>query len=193
METTTANTNIRDYIRPTISLVLIALVVTVLLALTYSATKPMIEKLQKERADAAREEVLPDANGFTEITLDTDAENVEDIYTADNGSGTVVTVTDKGFGGNIRVMVGLDAGGRIVGVKVLSHTETPGLGTKAMTEEYLAQYKGAVGVKTKKLDTDRADATEIDTISGATITSNAVYRAVNRAVAFVHQMGESNG
>ncbi|MPN42472.1 Electron transport complex subunit RsxG [bioreactor metagenome] len=85
-------------------------------------------------------------------------------------------------------MVGIDAKGAITGVKVMSHSDTPGLGTKAMTEEYLSQYNGktaaeiipdmgAVGQDTIK------DNTNLDAITGATISSNGIYHSVQGALA----------
>ena len=177
---------VKEYLAPTIVLVIICLVVTAALAVTYQVTKPIIEAINIKNANEARAEVLPDgAGGFTaaEGTFD---EGIVDYYAADNGAGVAITSEDKGFGGVITVMTGISADGAITGVKVTSHAETPGLGTKAMTPEYLSQYIGL----TKITRTEEADATQIDAITGATITSEAVFRSVNKALA---QFGETGG
>lgn len=176
----------KEYIGPSLVLVVICLVVTAALAGTYQITKPVIEAITKANADAARAEVLPSgAEGFSPVDKSFQ-EGIADVYTADNSSGVVITALDKGFGGEIAVMVGIDGSGQITGVKVLDHTETPGLGTKAMTETHLSQYRG----KTKISNSSEADPTYIDAITGATVTSNAVFRAVDKAL---HQYAELGG
>jgi electron transport complex protein RnfG len=177
--------------RPTLVLVIICLVVTAALTFTYGATKPVIENIRVKEENAARRAVLPEANDFKDATanyIDKDHPNVISIFEADGGKGYVVSVGEKGFGGVIEVLVGLDSGGAITRIKVLSHAETPGLGTKAMAPGYLDQYSSATDIKTDKLNTTRADATEIDTITGATITSNALYHAVDAAIAFYKEI-----
>jgi electron transport complex protein RnfG len=171
-----------DDIKPTLVLVVISLVVTVALAATYSVTKPIIEDMREREANAARMAVLSGADRFVSLP-DSGAlpDEVVDAQVAE-GVGYVFTIEEKGFGGAVEVMIGVSSDGAVTGVKVMRHTETPGLGTKAMTEEYLAQYEGAADVRTGKLNADRSDAKEIDTITGATITSNALYRAVDKAL-----------
>ena len=65
---------------------------------------------------------------------------VTDVYKADNDTGYVMTCVTKSFGGDLTMMVGLDANGAITGVKVTDHSDTPGVGTKDQDPEYLAQY-----------------------------------------------------
>lgn len=173
------NGKFNELIRPSLVLLLICLVVTAALAATYQVTAPIIEAINIKNANIARGVVLPQAEGaFSQMEADL-PENVTEIYRADNGSGVVLTALDKGFGGKLTVMVGVDAEGAITGVKVTKHTETPGLGTKAMTPDYLSQYIGQADVTR----TNEAGATQIDAVTGATVTSNAVYRAVETALA----------
>ncbi|MDO4552883.1 MAG: RnfABCDGE type electron transport complex subunit G [Bacillota bacterium] len=176
-----------EYIKPTAVLVVICLVVTLVLAATYAATKPVIDENNALRADAARAEVLPEgAGGFSERELgDSPVEGVLEAYQADNGRGMVFTVEERGFGGSLTVMVGIDAEGGVTGVEVTGHSETPGLGTKAMTAEYLFQY---IGQKAVSL-TGGGDAARIDTVTGATISSEAVFRAVELALRQYAEMG----
>ena len=163
---------------PSLVLVIICLVVTLALAGTYSVANPIIQENQAKAADAARMQVLPDGDAFTAYDGDL-AEGVIDCYIADNGAGMAVTSAYKGFGGDVKVMVGINAAGEITGVTVTEHAETPGLGTKAMTVEYLAQYL----TKTEAPAGHIRDDANVDAISGATITSNAVYCSVGQALA----------
>lgn len=167
-----------ENIRPTLVLVIICFVITLALAGTYQVTKPVIEAMAKARADAARAEVLPSgAEGFSpmEQTLLT---GITDLYGADNKSGVVVTAVERGYGGEVSVMVGINDNGEVTGVKVLQHTETPGLGTKPMAKEHLAQFLHKREISTGNPGSE----TNVDAITGATLSSNAIYRAVENAL-----------
>lgn len=172
-------------IGPTVVLLLICLVISGLLAVTYQVTAPQIEKINKENADAARMEVLPDADAFTAVEGDL-PDGIAEYYIADNGAGAVATAENKSFGGTISVMVGFDAEGCITGVKIMSHADTPGVGTKAMAPDYLKQYAGLS-------ETDNAgnikNDSVVDEVTGATVSSNGIYGAVNYAIAAYAEIG----
>lgn len=174
-----------ELIKPSLVLLIICLVVTAALAFTYQLTAPVIAEINTKNANIARGEVLPQGEGdFSEVKGEL-PENVAEVYEAKNGSGMVFTALDKGFGGQVTVMVGIDSEGAITGVKVTKHTETPGLGTKAMTPEYLSQYVGQSAITRS----NESGETQIDAITGATITSNAVYRAVESALSQYESLG----
>lgn len=171
------NKNFKTTFAPTLVLVLICLVITAALVMTNGATAPQIAKIQKENADKTRAEVLAEADGFTAYDgklLD----GVTEVYFANNKCGAVVTSTNKSFGGTITVMVGIDKDGAITGVKVTEHKDTPGLGTKAMTPEYLAGYQGVSELTADKVK----DQKDVSYIVGATVSSNGVYGAVKTAL-----------
>lgn len=170
---------------PSLVLVVICLVVTLALAGTYSIANPIILENQAKAADEARMTVLPEGDAFTAYD-GTLVDGVLDCYMADNGAGMAITANYKGFGGAVKVMVGIDADGNITGATVTEHAETPGLGTKAMTPEYLCQYQGVGEVVGGHINND----TNIDAISGATITSNAVYCSIEAAL---NQFNECGG
>lgn len=170
---------------PSLVLVVICLVVTLALAGTYSIANPIILENQAKAADEARMMVLPEGDAFTAYD-GTLVDGVIDCYMADNGAGMAITANYKGFGGAVKVMVGIDADGNITGATVTEHAETPGLGTKAMTPEYLAQYQGVGEVVGGHINNDA----NIDAISGATITSNAVYCSIEAAL---NQFNECGG
>ena len=81
--------------------------------------------------------------------------------------GYSATVSPVGFGGPIELMVGISSDGKVVGVDVVSMSETPGLGSKTGSGDFLSQFKGAAGE------------VKVDAISGATISSKAVAEGVN--------------
>lgn len=186
MTNDTKKTSFKDgMFGPTIILLIICLVISGALAATHQITAPQIEKINKETADAARMEVLPEADSFTPATGEL-PEGVAEYYVADNGAGVVVTAQNKSFGGTITVMIGIDAEGAITGVKVTDHSDTPGLGTKAMDAGYLSQYQDLTALG--DVDNIKKDSS-VDQVTGATVSSNGIYGAVKYALAAYKEMG----
>lgn len=106
--------------------------------------------------------------------------DIRDIYTVRINGETVgycVNVIGKGFGGDIDLMVGYQPDKSIRGVSIVSHGETPGVGSKVGNVTHLSQYNGLSGELTIS---KRGDA-DITAISGATISSKAVHEAILRA------------
>lgn len=168
----------KDYIAPTLVLFLICLIVTATLAQTYAVANPIIEKNAQAAADQARAEVLPDGDSFTEYKGEL-VEGISECYMADNKSGMAVTATYKSFGGTLTAMVGIDKDGKVTGVTITEHADTPGLGTKPMDADYL---KNSFSGK-DKIDADNIkNDPDVDQVVGATISSNAIYQTVREAL-----------
>ena len=101
--------------------------------------------------------------------------------------GYCVEVQSHGFGGLLTAVVGVDTNGEVTGVAVTSHRETEGVGTDAMTAQYLSRYVGKSG-------TIRAQGSNsVDAASGATATSEAVTDCVNQALAIVANLDDMEG
>lgn len=167
---------LKEFIYPTCILAVVCLIISCALAVTFKATDPIIQEAIKNDADFARTQVFTGDSNFKKIELTVPIENCTEIYKAMNDSGYVFTTTAKGFGGTMSVMVGIDADAKITGVKLMTHNETPGLGTKTAEPSFTEQF---IGIQTQEVDP------QVDTISGATISSNAFKRAVETAfVAF---------
>ena len=109
--------------------------------------------------------------------LDSDIRAVYTVRINGETVGYCVNVIGKGFGGDINLMVGYQPDKSIRGVSIVSHGETPGVGSKVGDAAHLSQYIGLSGDLTIS---KRGDA-DITAISGATISSNAVHEAVVRA------------
>ena len=176
-----------EYIKPALVLVIICFVSSFALSQTYTVTKPTIEKNAQIAADKARRVVLPKGDAFEPKKGKFDPA-IFDYYIAKNKVGAAITSSAKSYGGTIKVMVGINADGTIEGVTVTNHSDTPGLGTKAMTVEYLANYKGktikevvpdmgAIGTDSIKKNSN------LNAISGATVSSNGIYHSVQAALA----------
>ena len=149
----------------------ICAVVSAALVFTYQATKPIIDEAKNAEANAARAVVLPGASGFEEVELSAQIEGAVDAYKETSGKGYVVTASAQGYGGPVNLMVGFDENGTITGVKMLEHQETPGFGAKLAEDSYGAGYVGKTA----------SDYTEVDGISGASITSKAYKKALGTA------------
>ena len=113
----------------------------------------------------------PGASGFEEVELSAQIEGAVDAYKETSGKGYVVTASAQGYGGPVNLMVGFDENGTITGVKMLEHQETPGFGAKLAEDSYGAGYVGKTA----------SDYTEVDGISGASITSKAYKKALGTA------------
>lgn len=161
----------KNIIKPVIVLTSICLVVSVLLAYVNSVTAPIIAEAEQRTAQEAMAEVLPEADSFDPINIDGLPERVDEVYRAENGSGYVFMLTTKGYGGDMKLICGINADGTIEACKTLSHSETSGLGSKTAEDPYRNQYCG------KSADT----LGEVDAISGATISSTAYMNAVQDA------------
>ena len=174
-------------LRLTITLLLITSVVAAALAGVNAVTAPKIAELKAAKTQKAIETVLP--GGYeNEITDYADATGlVSKVYSGTNGYA--FEVTPGGFDNTITMMVGVDNDGKVLGISVVSHTETAGLGAVAAAatsagEAFRGQFVGKSGsVSVSK------DGGEIDAITGATITSRAVCAGVNAALACAANLG----
>ncbi|NSW89647.1 MAG: RnfABCDGE type electron transport complex subunit G [Firmicutes bacterium] len=180
-------------LKPATVLFLVCLIVTCGLALTYNLTKDKIGERAALDAENARKEILSDADSFMKV------ENIEDIaehrtelklikeayvgLKAEKELGYVFLVVNKGYGGDISVMVGVDKSRKVTGVKIVKHSETPGLGSKATDKAFLSQLVDITpkeGLKVVKGQKGKPE--EINAVSGATVTSKAVVGAVQAAL-----------
>ena len=167
--------NVKEIITPIAVLACICLVVTALLAYINLVTSPIIKEAEDKAAAEARAEVLSEADSFTPIDTENIPnlpEEVTEIYKADNDTGYVFMMTVKGYGGDMKLICGIKSDGTIEKSKTLSHAETSGLGSKTADEPYRSQYTG--------INADTLDS--VDTISGATISSNAYKKAIQSAL-----------
>ena len=179
--------NPKDILIPTLALFLICLIATVLLALTNRATAEKIADNDVQNAIVSRKDVLPEVDGVKVETYTDDAVEPETGLTYNEGKDTdgntvgyIFTNSAKGYGGDVRIMVGYDLNGTSVGFKVLSASdETPGLGQNSTKEDFWQRFTGKCGeLKVNKYSNDGQN---LQAITSATITSTAVVTAVNEA------------
>ena len=165
-------------IKPIVVLCVICIVITGALAATNSATAPIIAAAKAAAEEAARTELLPEADDFKEVT-GVAVENVTAVFEATNGAGYVITSTAKGYGGTMTVMVAFTPDSTIKQIKVTEQGETQGIGSKvAGTPSYWERYQGQPADSQLKITKDGGT---IDGESGATISSRALAKAVSSA------------
>lgn len=165
---------------PTISLFVICLVVALLLGFTNELTKDPIAENQQKKADEAKQAVCSLATQFEEAT-ENEGEAFRGFDKEGNIVGFAIPAKHKGYGGDVEIMVGFDTEGNITGVSIVSINETPGLGMNAQNESFRNQFEGEIpegGFSAKK---DGDGVQKIDALTSATITSEAVSQAVNKA------------
>ncbi len=173
-------------LRLTLTLLLITAITAAALAGVNTVTAPIIAEINAQKTQKAIEAVLP---GGGELL--TDFSDESGVITAVYGSDTgyAVEVNPAGFNGAIKMMVGVSKDGKVLGVSVISHTETAGLGAVAAAktsagESFRGQYVGQSGTLAVT-----NDGGTIDAITGATITSRAVTAGINAALACVEKLG----
>ena len=175
----------RDMVKPTLSLFIICLVVSFCLAFVNGITKDTIAQRTAKDAEEQRKLVLSEANSFKLIEGwkgKDESGLVREAYAAYNGEdliGYVFSAFPVGYGGEIAVTVGVNIGNKISGVKVGSNSETPGLGSKTTKDDFTDQYQDTDVLEDFTVVKRPATAdNEIQAVSGATVSSTAVTKAV---------------
>lgn len=157
-------------------LLIIAAISAGTLAFVNGMTKGVIAQNNINAANNARKEVLPIAEKFEESqTIEKDG--LAFIPGFDSGNqkvGYVVIVTQGGYGGNIVFSLGIDLNGKITGLKVMNHQETPGLGAKITSDKWQALWIG----RDKEYQFNKS----VDAFAGATISPSSVYTGIQRAL-----------
>ena len=164
-------------------LVVIAIAVAGLMAVVNDLTFDKIEQNLANQLTESLEEVLP-ADSY-DVVKETESETVYEAKKDGNKIGFCVVNIEKGYGGDVKIMTGVKTDGTVSKVKILEHGETPGLGANAEKESFISQFIG----KTKGVEVTKSGASgnKITAISGATITSSAVTRAVNSALSLAEE------
>ena len=163
---------------------MVCLVVTGALAYVNSVTDPIIQAAAAERMQVAMSEIIPSAQVFEDISADTLPTEVIEAYIAKDDSGSasgyIFIVASNGFGGEMRVICGVDADGRIIEARVLQHSETKGIGdyidSRSFTSKFDSKDRGSLG--------------EVDTVSGASITFRAFVSAIEYALGAYEVIGK---
>jgi electron transport complex protein RnfG len=175
----------KHIIKPALALFIITAITTALLGIARDYTLEPIKAQHRKTQEKAMKEVLPSASAFKEIPVQKSG-SIDRIYEGTaNGqiTGYVVELSPVGYSGAINMMVGIsETENRIKGMRVLKHSETPGLGALAVKEKFYSRYnnKRLVPLNVVKIPTGAEN--EIEAITASTITTRAVTNAVNEAI-----------
>lgn len=196
----------KKILKDAFALLMITLVAGILLGFVYSITKEPIavqEQLTKERSC---QEVFADAAAFETDTDDLETaaaamkaagyevQTLSEILVAKDASGNtlgyVLSLIDpEGYGGNISFMMGIRLDGTLNGISILSIGETAGLGMNADTDAFKSQFANKKVEKFTFTKTGSTSDSEIDALSGATITTTAMTNGVNAGLAAFSSLG----
>ncbi|WP_022764650.1 RnfABCDGE type electron transport complex subunit G [Butyrivibrio sp. XPD2006] len=193
----------KSMIKNALILFAITLVAGVLLGLVYQVTKDPIAYQEKLAQDKANQSVFAAAATFDDVALDDAAaaqiasefagvtiESVKEAKdSSGNGLGYVIQVKSKGYGDFITYTVGITNESSINGISIIKIAETPGLGMnaeKVLVPQFVDKAASALTVAKNGQVTDANS--QIEAISGATITSRAVTNGVNGAVSYFEKV-----
>ena len=174
----------------TLVLTLVAVVMGGILAFVNHLTEgPIAEQKEKALADGIKTVMV--CNDLVVAKTDEVKQNIDGkeltyiIYqvkdTQGKDLGAAVQSSTMGFGGNLKVLVGFNPEGQILGYTLLEHAETPGLGAKADLWFQKGQKGDIIGKSPAEPLTVSKDGGQVDAITASTITSRAFLKAVNQA------------
>lgn len=157
---------------PIFILTAVVLVSVAVLMFINSLTKPVVAEHKREEINALLQNIYSNMDDY---------EYRDEIYKVLEGEeiiGYAFVAKGKGYGGEITIMVGLNKGLQIKDVTIMSHTETPGLGSRVAESSFTSQFEGlaAEDIALAK------NGGKIDAVSGATISSEAVVSAVREEI-----------
>jgi len=164
--------SIKEGIEITTTLLLVCIVSALVLSFAYAHTIDKINENKLAELNAKLKIVLPQAAKFQEIENNLDAILVKQIIAAKDNEGLdigkAIVFATNGYQGEIRILAGINTEKKIQGMIILQHMETPGLGARITEKTYIDNYKDQAAENIK----------DIDTITGATVSSAALKNAV---------------
>ena len=196
----------KKILKDAFALLMITLVAGILLGFVYSITKEPIAQQEQLTKERSCQEVFADAATFENDTDDLEAaaaamkaagyevQTLSEILVAKDDSGStlgyVLSLVDpEGYGGDISFMMGIRLDGTLNGISILSIGETAGLGMNADTDAFKSQIANKKVEKFTFTKTGSTSDSEIDALSGATITTTAMTNGVNAGLAAFSSLG----
>lgn len=188
-------------LRLVVAVLVACLVAATGLSLTYAATAPRIAEQDRLAEERSLQAVLPDADDFEMVAAEkllevateaADPTDLKAVYRATHDGahvGWAIKLASRGYGGPMQLVIGLDTSGLVTGVSILAMNETPGLGTKVLTETWFMEQ-----FRTLPERFEDGDVRRLDSISGSTRSSNGVRNGVAAAGrVFAEVLAEQEG
>ena len=175
-----------------------SLIATALLVLGNLATVDAIEARTREDLRASLTQVIPPSRHDNDLLanpllIDVEGVGARTVYRATvdlEVTAVAFEIVGRGYAGDIRLVLGVSADGRVLGARVLAHAETPGLGDKIEVErdDWILGFNGlSLGNPPPARWKVNKDGGDFDAFSGATITPRAVVAAIREGLEFFHQ------
>ena len=198
-------------IKNALILAAITLIAGLLLGAAHQVTLEPIQKQQEKEKQESCQNVFPEAASFEEVTMSDaekaeltaalighgfEAQTIDELLLAKDASGATIGLveiisTTEGYGGGMQFSMGIASDGTTKGISFLSLSETAGLGMRADTDDFKNQFKDK-NVEAFSYTKSGASADdEIDALSGATLTTNAVTNGVNAGICCFNYCNES--
>jgi len=174
------------YLKNTVVLLCIAVVVAVLLFFTNFYTKNTVAENNANNQANALQDVISNLS----ITSQENAGNLWTYYNGNSIIGYAVLSSGQGLGGEIDLIIGMDSNYKILKVDIVSQKETPWVNLNTM-KKTLSEFANQTGPFTVSLNP--ASSNEIKEITGDKETTNALVNIVNNAILLVESQGETNG
>ncbi|MCL2436548.1 MAG: RnfABCDGE type electron transport complex subunit G [Clostridiales bacterium] len=174
----------KHVIAPAAYLFVIAAVSTTLLLMAYAVTFEPIQNQVRQTQDRMMRAVLPQADEFQEISVDTSGTMVSVFEATAHGQrvGLVVSAAPMGYAGPIELIVGISSEENVIsGMRIVRHTETPGFGSVATNERFYSQFDNRP-LHPITVVRSGAGEYELDSIAASTITTEAIVQGVNDAI-----------
>jgi electron transport complex protein RnfG len=177
----------KEFIKPVVAASLFAIVAAVLLGMTFVVTEGPIAERRAQAAAAALEALIPGAYRVETMNLNISGTNLTRMYRAFNEEdrllGYAFAANPTGYSGVIDMMMAFNPSGYVLGLEILNHSETPGIGAIVATEHFREAFVGRIGIL---VPSRRAmSPQEIDVAVGATTSLNAVLRGINDATRYL--------
>ena len=190
-------------VKDTLALTVITLISGLLLGVVNDITAGPIASQQAKEKEEAYKAVFAEAASFEVVTSGEDADlesyldengykaqSIDEVMLAKDDAGNELgyafsVTTSEGYGGDIQFAMGIQDDGTLNGISILSISETAGLGMRATTDDFKNQFKDKNVEKFTYTKTGATSDDEIDALSGATITTNAMTNGVNAGLAAV--------
>ena len=191
----------------TLVLLIVTFICVALLAVVNQVTREPIKQAEVNARAQTYKAVYPDAQNFAEVegtaqllenapallsSAGYDGCYINDTLSVTDANGNVTgyviaATSPNGYGGEIQVAIGISSDGVLTGFQPISHSETPGFGAKCEEDEFKNQFKGMSASAIEYSKTGATKDNEIDAISGATRSTNAITEAVNSAIVFYQE------
>ena len=175
---------------PSLVLVFLCCVLSVVLSLLNLITKPIIDERKREEELSAYREITQGYEIVGEKKEIKDNSNVKSYYIikSKDGNGFLLNLVGSGYGGEFKMAASFDIKGNLIASKMLDNSETPGLGKKSEEKWYMLLF-----TKTKTIPKTKNDLSSEDKalVSGASVTFQSVASVLNNAQQWVIKEGKN--